>query len=378
MVPDATNPDKLHKPVMFTTDLALTQDPSYNKIAEDFYKNPDKLKEAFARAWFKLTHRDMGPKSRYIGPWVPNENFIWQDPVSAATYKQVSAKDISDLKTKILNSGLTNQDLIKAAWASAENYRKTDYRGGTNGARIALAPEKDWAMNDPEHLAQVLSKLKSIQGDFNKSKTDGTGVSLADLIVLGGNAAIEVAAKNAGYTVSVPFVAGRTDATQEQTDVDSFNYLKTKSDGFINYTDGSVDVGLLPQALVEKASMLNLSVPEMTALVGGLRSLNVNYKNSSDGVLTITPGKLNNAFFVNLLDMSTKWDKSGNEYIGYDRKTGKQKWTASSVDLIFGSNSELKAVAQVYAENGNEQKFINDFAKAWSKVMMLGRFDVQN
>ena len=378
MVPDASNSDKTHKPMMFTTDLALTEDPSYNKIAEDFYKNPDKLKDAFARAWFKLTHRDMGPKSRYIGPWVPSDDFIWQDPVSPANYKQISDQDITTLKTTVLGSGLSDQDLIKTAWSSAATYRKTDYRGGTNGARIALAPEKDWDMNDPEHLQKVLAKLKVIQNNFNNSQTDGTKVSLADLIVLGGNAAIEDAAKNAGYTVLVPFVAGRTDATQAQTDVDSFNHLKTKSDGFINYTDGTVSNNLLPQALVEKASMLNLNIPEMTVLVGGLRALNVNYKNSHDGVLTTTPGKLNNDYFVNLLDMSTKWTQSGNEYIGYDRKTGKQKWTASPVDLIFGSNSELKVVAQVYAQNGNEQKFINDFAKAWSKVMMLGRFDVQN
>ena len=336
------------------------------------------MKDAFARAWFKLTHRDMGPKSRYIGPWVPSDDFIWQDPVSPANYKQISDQDITTLKTTVLGSGLSDQDLIKTAWSSAATYRKTDYRGGTNGARIALAPEKDWDMNDPEHLQKVLAKLKVIQNNFNNSQTDGTKVSLADLIVLGGNAAIEDAAKNAGYTVLVPFVAGRTDATQAQTDVDSFNHLKTKSDGFINYTDGTVSNNLLPQALVEKASMLNLNIPEMTVLVGGLRALNVNYKNSHDGVLTTTPGKLNNDYFVNLLDMSTKWTQSGNEYIGYDRKTGKQKWTASPVDLIFGSNSELKVVAQVYAQNGNEQKFINDFAKAWSKVMMLGRFDVQN
>ncbi len=380
MVPDASNPDKLHKPMMFTTDLALTQDTSYNKYAEEFYKNPEKLKAAFARAWFKLTHRDMGPKSRYIGPWIPNDDFSWQDPVPKADYKQVTQADITELKAKILASGLSNQDLVKTAWASAETYRKTDYRGGTNGARIALAPEKDWAMNDPEHVQKVIAKLKSIQNDFNNGKKDGTKVSLADLIVIGGDAAIELAAKSAGYTANVPFVAGRTDATQAQTDVDSFNYLKTKSDGFINYTDGSVSTNLLPQALVEKASMLNLNVPEMTVLVGGLRALNVNYQNSQDGVFTSTPGKLNNAYFVNLLDMSTRWDKSKTpgKYIGYDRKTNTSKWTASSVDLIFGSNSELKAVAQVYAENGNEQKFINDFVNAWSKVMMLGRFDIQN
>jgi catalase-peroxidase len=284
------------------------------------------------------------------------------------------------LKKDILNSGLTTSELVKTAWASASSYRKTDYRGGSNGARIALAPEKDWAMNEPAELNKVLAKLKDIQSKFNNSKKDGTKVSLADLIVLGGNTAIEQAAKKAGYALQIPFVSGRTDATQAQTDVVTTDYLKTKSDGFINYTDGSVSANKLPQALVEKASMLNLDAPEMTVLVGGLRALNANYKDSKDGVLTSTPGELNNAFFINLLDMSTAWKKSAKdgEYIGYDRKSGKQKWTASSVDLIFGSNSELKAVAQVYAENGNQQKFINDFANAWNKTMMLGRFDLQN
>ena len=315
-----------------------------------------------------------------MGPWVPQENFIWQDPTPKADYKPVSQQDLALLKKQILNSGLTTSELVKTAWASASSYRKTDYRGGSNGARIALAPEKDWAMNEPAELNKVLAKLKDIQSNFNASKKDGTKVSLADLIVLGGNTAIEQAAKKAGYALQIPFVSGRTDATQAQTDVASTNYLQTKSDGFINYTDGSVSASKLPQALVEKASMLNLDVPEMTVLIGGLRALNANYKDSKDGVLTSTPGELNNAFFINLLDMSTAWKKSAKdgEYIGYDRKSGKQKWTASSVDLIFGSNSELKAVAQVYAENGNQQKFINDFANAWNKTMMLGRFDLQN
>ncbi len=379
-VPDAQNLNSYHKPIMFTTDLALKEDPIYNKYAEEFYKNPAEFKQAFAEAWFKLTHRDMGPKSRYMGPWIPAQNFIWQDPVPVADYKQVSAKDIMQLKKDIANSGLTTAELVKTAWNSASSYRKTDYRGGSNGARIALAPEKDWDMNEPAELNKVLGKLKEIQTKFNNSKKDGTKVSLADLIVLGGNTGVEQAAKKAGYAIQVPFTPGRTDATQDQTDVASTNYLKTKSDGFINYTDGSVSANKLPQALVEKASMLNLDVPEMTVLVGGLRALNANYKDSKDGVLTTTPGELNNAFFVNLLDMSTAWKKSATdgEYIGYDRKSGKQKWSASSVDLIFGSNSELKAVAQVYAENGNEQKFINDFVQAWNKTMMLGRFDLQN
>ncbi|MED7818396.1 MULTISPECIES: catalase/peroxidase HPI [unclassified Francisella] len=380
MVPDAHKPGVKHKPIMFTTDLALKEDPKFNKYAQEFYKNPEEFKEEFAKAWFKLTHRDMGPKSRYMGPWIPKQDFIWQDPVPVADYKQVSTQDIAQLKQDIANSGLTNQQLIKTAWDSASTYRKTDYRGGSNGARIALAPEKDWQMNEPAKLEVVLAKLKEIQTNFNNSKKDGTKISLADLIVLGGNVGVEQAAKQAGYTIEIPFVPGRTDATQAQTDIESFNYLKTKADGFINYTDGSVAINQLPQALVEKASMLKLNIPEMTVLVGGMRALNVNYDDSQEGVFTATPGQLNNNFFVNLLDMSTEWKKSdtnAGEYIGVDRKTGKQKWTASPVDLIFGSNSELKAVAQVYAENGNEQKFVNDFAKAWHKVMMLGRFDVQ-
>lgn len=380
MVPDAHKPGVKHKPIMFTTDLALKEDDGFNKYTQEFYNNPEEFKEEFAKAWFKLTHRDMGPKSRYIGPWIPEQNFIWQDPVPVADYKQVSAQDIAQLKQDIINSGLTNQQLIRTAWDSASTYRKTDYRGGSNGARIALAPEKDWQMNEPAKLEVVLAKLKEIQTNFNNSKTDGTKVSLADLIVLGGNVGVEQAAKEAGYTIVIPFVPGRTDTTQAQTDIESFNYLKTKADGFVNYSDSSLASNKLPQALVEKASMLNLNIPEMTVLVGGMRTLNVNYDDSQEGVFTKTPGQLNNNFFVNLLDMSTKWEKSdtnNGEYIGIDRKTGAQKWTASSVDLIFGSNSELKAVAQVYAENGNEQKFVNDFAKAWHKVMMLGRFDVQ-
>ncbi|WP_150466918.1 catalase/peroxidase HPI [Francisella sp. SYW-9] len=380
MVPDAHKPGVKHKPIMFTTDLALKEDPKFNKYAQEFYNNPEEFKEEFAKAWFKLTHRDMGPKSRYIGPWIPEQNFIWQDPVPKADYKQISNQDVTQLKQNIISSGLTNQQLIRTAWDSASTYRKTDYKGGSNGARIALAPEKDWQMNEPAKLEVVITKLKEIQANFNNSKKDDTKVSLADLIVLGGNVGVEQAAKQAGYTIEIPFVPGRTDATQAQTDIESFNHLKTKADGFINYTDGTIAVNQLPQALVEKASMLDLNVPEMTVLVGGMRALNINYDNSQEGVFTSTPGQLNNKFFVNLLDMSTEWKKSdtnAGEYIGIDRKTGKQKWTASPVDLIFGSNSELKAVAQVYAENGNKQKFINDFAKAWHKVMMLGRFDVQ-
>jgi catalase-peroxidase len=380
MVPDAYKPNSHHKPIMFTTDLALKEDQSYNKYAQEFYKNPKELNDSFAKAWFKLTHRDLGPKSRYMGPWIPQEDFIWQDPIPKVDYKQVSQQDIEQLKTKIINSGFSIRQLVKTAWASASTYRKTDYRGGSNGARLALAPEKNWAMNEPKQLEKVLAKLKDIQTSFNNSKKDGAKISLADLIVLSGNTAIEEAAKRAGYNIQVPFVPGRADATQNQTDIDSINYLKTKSDGFINYTDGSESSNKLPQALVEKASMLNLNIPEMTVLVGGLRALDANYKDSQDGVFTSTPGKLTNAFFINLLDMSTAWKKSNKngEYIGYDRKSGKQKWIASSVDLIFGYNSELKAVAQVYAENGNEQKFINDFVNAWSKVMMLGRFELQN
>ncbi|MGQ4002495.1 catalase/peroxidase HPI [Francisellaceae bacterium CB299] len=379
MVPDAHKESVKHKPMMFTTDLALKEDESYNKYAKEFHDNPEKFQEEFAKAWFKLTHRDMGPASRYMGSWAPKQTFIWQDPVPAADYKQVSKQDIAKLEEMIAKSGLSKQQLIKTAWASASTYRKTDYRGGANGARIALAPEKDWVMNEPKNLEVVLDSLKEIQANYNSNAKDGTKISLADLIVLAGNMAVEEAASEAGLDVKIPFVPGRTDATQEQTDVDSINYLKTKSDGFINYTDGSVSSDQLPQALVEKASMLNLNIPEMTVLIGGLRALDVNYKDSQDGVLTENPGQLNNAYFVNLLDMSIAWKESGKagEYVGYSRKTGDDIWTASSVDLIFGSNSELKAVAQVYAEKGNEQKFVNDFVKAWHKVMMNGRFDVQ-
>ncbi|MFT4694595.1 MAG: catalase-peroxidase [Francisella sp.] len=379
MVPDAHKEGVKHKPMMFTTDLALKEDESYNKYAKKFHDNPEKFQEEFAKAWFKLTHRDMGPTSRYMGSWAPKQTFVWQDPVPVAAYKQVSEQDVAKLKEAIAKSGLSVQQLVKTAWASASTYRKTDYRGGANGARIALAPEKNWAMNEPKNLEVVLDGLKEIQANYNDEATDGTKISLADLIVLGGNMAVEEAASEAGLTVEIPFVPGRTDATQEQTDVDSIGYLKTKSDGFINYTDGSVSSNQLPQALVEKASMLNLNPPEMTVLIGGLRALNVSYKDSQDGVLTNNAGKLDNAYFVNLLDMSTSWKKSdkAGEYIGSDRKSGDDIWTASSVDLIFGSNSELKAVAQVYAEKGNEQKFVNDFAKAWHKVMMNGRFDVQ-
>lgn len=380
MVPDAHKEGVTHKPMMFTTDLALKEDESYNKYAQEFYKDPAEFKKSFAEAWFKLTHRDMGPTSRYMGSWTPKQTFVWQDPVPVADYKQVSDQDVSKLKEEIAKSGLSVQQLIKTAWASASTYRKTDYRGGANGARIALAPEKDWAINEPENLEIVLTKLKEIQTNYNDNAKDGTKISLADLIVLAGNMSVEEAANEAGFKVKVPFVPGRTDATQEQTDVESIGYLKTKSDGFVNYTDGSVSSDQLPQALVEKASMLNLNVPEMTVLVGGLRALDVNYKDSQEGVFTSKPGKLNNSYFVNLLNMSTAWKKSdkAGEYIGYSRKSGDARWTASSVDLIFGSNSELKAVAQVYAENGNEQKFVNDFAKAWHKVMMNGRFDVQD
>ncbi len=380
MVPDAHKEGVKHKPMMLTTDLALKEDPEFNKYAKEFHDNPEKFQEEFAKAWFKLTHRDMGPTSRYMGSWAPKQTFIWQDPVPVADYKQVSEKDIAKLEEMIAKSGLSKQQLIKTAWDSASTYRKTDYRGGANGARIALAPEKDWTMNEPKSLKVVLDGLKEIQAKYNDNATDGTKISLADLIVLGGNMAIEEVANEAGFDVKIPFVPGRTDATQEQTDVDSVNYLKTKSDGFVNYTDGSVSSDQLPQALVEKAGMLNLNTPEMTVLLGGLRALDVNYKDSQDGVLTENPGQLNNAYFVNLLDMSTAWKKSDKdgEYVGYNRKSGDDIWTASSVDLIFGSNSELKAVAQFYAEKGNEQKFVNDFAKAWHKVMMNGRFDVQS
>ncbi len=377
-VPDAHDPNVRHAPMMFTTDLALRFDPSYEKIARRYLEHPEEFQLAFAKAWFKLTHRDMGPKSRYLGDEVPKEDLIWQDPVPAVDYKLIEAPEIAELKQRILQSGLTVPELVRTAWASAASFRGTDKRGGANGARIRLAPEKDWAVNDPAELAKVLGRLEDIQSGFNEGRTDGKKVSLADLIVLGGAAAVEKAAKDAGAPVSVPFVPGRTDALQEQTDVKTFAVLEPKADAFRNYYgDGNA---LSPtEMMVDRASMLNLTVPEMTVLVGGMRALDANAGHSKNGVLTDRPGTLSNDFFVNLLDMSTKWRKSPQEglYEGVDRKTGALRWTATPVDLIFGSHSELRAVAEVYASDDGKEKFVRDFAAAWNKVMMLDRFDVQ-
>lgn len=378
LVPDAFDAKKRHAPMMLTTDLALKFDPAYKKISKRFLDDPKAFELAFAKAWFKLIHRDMGPRTRYLGSMVPKEVFIWQDPVPTADYKMIDAQDVDGLKGKILQSGFSRSQLIKAAWASASTFRGTDMRGGANGARVRLAPQNNWAVNDPAELQKVLKVMIKVQNDFNQAQKTGKKVSLADLIVLGGNAAIEQAASEAGATITVPFSPGRTDATQAMTDVASFKVLKPKADGFRNYFDKN-NKKSPPEMLVEKASMLNLSVPEMTVLVGGMRVLNANAANSDYGVFTKQPGVLSNDFFVNLLDMSTEWKKSKAEpgiYQGFDRASGKAKWKGTSVDLIFGSNSELRAVAEVYASNNAKQKFINDFVKAWSKVMTLDRFDL--
>jgi len=378
LVPDAHDPSKRHAPIMFTTDLALKVDPSYRKIAKRFQENPEEFKLAFAKAWFKLTHRDMGPRARYLGAEVPREDLLWQDPLPRVDHALVDASDVAALKSRILASGLTVPELVRTAWASAASFRGTDMRGGANGARIRLAPQKDWAVNDPAELAKVLQRLESIQQDFNRAQSGGKRVSLADLVVLGGGAAIEQAAKSAGHDVQVPFTPGRTDASQAQTDVASFAVLEPTADGFRNYFS-SGQPRSPAEMLVDKASTLTLSVPEMTVLVGGLRTLNANAGQTAHGVFTTRPGTLSNDFFVNLLDMSTKWNKSATTegiYEGRDRATGKLKWTATPVDLAFGSNSELRAVAEVYAAADGQEKFVGDFAKAWAKVMTLDRFDL--
>ncbi|NVJ97533.1 MAG: catalase/peroxidase HPI [Alphaproteobacteria bacterium] len=375
MVPDAHDPNKRHAPMMLTTDLALRFDPEYGKISKRFMDNPEEFEKAFARAWFKLTHRDMGPSSRYLGSMVPDEVAIWQDPVPAADYKLISEKDADKLKREIMASGLSVPELVRAAWSSASSYRGTDMRGGANGARVRLAPQNGWDANSPEELARVISVLEGIQASFNDKAKGGRKVSLADLIVLGGAAAIEDAAKRAGVNVEVPFTPGRTDATAEMTDAASFDYLRPSADGFRNYFEASNDRSPA-EMLVEKAALLGLSVPEMTVLVGGLRALDANTGGAKHGVFTDTPGMLTNDFFTSLLDISTGWKKSDTAgvYEGYDRASGETKWTATPVDLIFGSNSELKAVAEVYAYEGSEKKFANDFVAAWVKVMNLGRF----
>lgn len=376
-VPDAHDPKKRHAPIMLTTDLSLKEDPAYRKITENWLKNPKEFEDAYARAWFKLTHRDMGPTSRYIGNWLPKETYRWQDPVPAANDQTISDQDVAKLKSEILDSGLSVAQLVRTAWASAATFRETDMRGGANGARIRLAPQKDWAVNNPKELAKVLSELEKIQKQFNKN-AGKTQVSLADLIVLGGTAAVEKAAADAGYKTSVPFAAGRTDATQDMTDVESFALLEPKADGFRNYLQA--DFPRPPaEALVERAALLDLTVPEMTALVGGMRVLGANADDSKHGVFTDRPGKLSNDFFVNLVDMSTVWKKSKTDglYEGSDRASGKVKWTATPVDLIFGSNSELRAIAEFYASEDSKQKFVNDFVAAWTKVMTADRFDIK-
>ncbi|MDT2022610.1 catalase/peroxidase HPI [Methylocella sp. CPCC 101449] len=375
-IPDAFDPAKKHAPTMLTTDLSLRFDPAYEKISRRFFEHPDQFADAFARAWFKLTHRDMGPIVRYLGPLVPKEKLIWQDPIPALDHEVIGDKDIADLKEKILASGLTVSQLVSAAWASASTFRGSDKRGGANGARVRLAPQKDWAVNQPAELATVLQKLEAIQKAFNA----GGGkkkVSLADLIVLGGSAAIEKAAKDGGHSVSVPFTPGRMDATQEDTDTHSFAPLEPIADGFRNYSRGKAR--LTPEELlVDRAQLLTLTAPEMTALVGGLRVLGTNADKSAHGVFTKRPGTLTNDFFVNLLEMSTKWEpsKQENVYEGRDRKTNAVKWTGTRVDLIFGSHSQLRALAEVYASSDGQEKFVKDFAKAWTKVMNLDRFDL--
>jgi catalase-peroxidase len=378
LVPDAQDPTKRHAPFMFTTDLALKFDPSYRKITTRWRQHPEEFKLAFAKAWFKLTHRDMGPRARYIGAEVPNVDLIWQDPLPKADYAMVDATDIAQLKSKILASGLSGPELIRTAWASAATFRGTDERGGANGARIRLAPQKDWDVNNPRELANVLQRLEAIQKDFNHAQSGGKKVSLADLIVLGGGAAVEQAAKKAGYDVRVPFSPGRTDASQDQTDPVSFAVLEPTADGFRNYFGSGVRRSPA-EMLVDRASNLMLTVPEMTVLVGGMRALNANAGQTQYGVFTDRPGTLTNDFFVNLLDMSYTWNKSAASegiYEGHDRKTGALKWTATPIDLVFGSNSELRAVAEVYASSDGQEKFVRDFVKAWTKVMTLDRFDL--
>lgn len=377
LVPDAHDPSKRHAPIMFTTDLALRFDPEYQKITTRFKNNPKEFELAFAKAWFKLTHRDLGPSTRYIGSEAPKEVFPWQDPVPKATYKMISDADVTALKNKVLASGLTHSELVKTAWASAASFRGTDMRGGANGARVRLAPQKDWAVNDPKELAKVIGKLEEIQKEFNKAS--GTKkVSLADLIVLAGGAAIESAALKGGHKVKVPFVAGRTDATQETTDLYTFGLLEPKADVFRNYYSSESELAPI-EAMVDRANLLTLTIPEMTALVGGFRALGVNQGQSKNGVFTDKPGVLTNDFFVNLLSMSTEWKKSKTEglYEGLDRKSGALKWTATPADLVFGSHSELRAVSEVYAADDNKGKFVNDFVAAWNKVMMLDRFEVK-
>ncbi len=377
-IPDAHDPSRKHRPTMLTTDLSLRYDPAYEKISRHFHQNPDAFADAFARAWFKLTHRDMGPKSRYLGPEVPDEDLIWQDPIPPVDHPLVDASDIAALKAKVLESGLSLTDLVKTAWASASTFRGSDMRGGANGARIRLAPQKDWEANEPARLASVLEVLENIRTTFNAAQSDGKKISLADLIVLGGCAAIEQAAKAAGVPVEVPFTPGRMDATQDQTDVESFAVLEPVADGFRNYLKAKFTVPA-EKLLLDKAQLLTLTAPEMTVLVGGLRVLGANHGQSQHGIFTSRPGMLTTDFFVNLLDMATVWTPTSPEadhFEGRDRKTGALKWTATRVDLVFGSNSQLRALAEVYACADAQEKFVSDFVRAWNKVMNLDRFDL--
>ena len=377
MVPDAYDSEIKHNPTMLTTDLSLRFDPVYEKISRNFYENPELFNDAFARAWFKLTHRDMGPRSTYVGPEAPTEDLIWQDPIPAVNHTLINNRDIKSLKTAIINSNLSISELVSTAWASASTYRGSDRRGGANGARIRLAPQKDWAVNNPTQLAKVIATLEKIQADFNASSTTKK-VSLADLIVLAGNTGVEKAAENAGFIVKVPFTLGRMDASQEQTDIDSFNLLEPIADGFRNYIKTSYTIST-EELLLDKAQLLTLSPPEMTVLVGGMRALHTNFDGSKHGYFSTTNNALTNEYFVNLLDMSTEWNAISEDkevFEGKDRKTGEVKWTATRADLIFGSNSELRALAEVYASSTSKEKFVQDFVAAWNKVMMLDRFDL--
>jgi catalase-peroxidase len=378
MVVDAHDPSKKVRPMMTTADLSLKFDPVYEKIARDYLNNPDKFADAFARAWFKLTHRDMGPRSRYLGAEVPAEVLIWQDPVPAVDHKLIEEKEIAYLKEKILDSGLSVSDLVYTAWASASTFRGSDKRGGANGARIRLAPQKEWAVNQPAELKRVLDTLEKIQKEFNSVQSGGKKVSLADLIVLAGCAAVEKGAKNAGHSITVPFTPGRTDATQEQTDAASFSVLEPVADGFRNFLKAKYSVGA-EELLIDKAQLLTLTAPEMTVLIGGMRVMNANYGKTKHGVFTGRPESLTNDFFVNLLDMGTEWKPSSGDkdiYEGYERATGKLKWTGTRIDLLFGANSQLRAIAEVYACEDSKDKFVNDFVKAWTKVMNADRFDL--
>jgi catalase-peroxidase len=378
-VPDAHDATIRHAPMMTTADLALRMDPVYEKISRHYMENPQALADAFSRAWYKLTHRDMGPVSRYLGPLVPKETLIWQDPVPAADHAPIDSKDIEGLKTKLLNSGLSVSQLVTTAWASAASFRGSDKRGGANGARIRLAPQKDWPVNQPAELKKIIPVLESIQKDFNATLSGGKKVSLADLIVLGGCAAVEQAAQRAGHATKMPFAPGRTDATQEQTDVASFAVLEQTSDGFRNYLNPA-HVDVATELLLDRANLLTLTAPEMTVLIGGLRALHANADHSKHGVFTTQPGTLSNDFFVNLLDMGTAWQPSATEkgvLEGRDRQSKALKWTGTTVDLVFGSNSQLRAIAEVYACSDSQEVFIRDFVAAWNKVMNLDRFDLK-